>query len=187
MKSSDKLLRQSGKRLRYSLRNSCLNLILSLEGNPAACWGTWSLAQPNWDRFPQLLSPQKAPEQLCNSTPLPQLALQMSRHTELTGNLGRVLFWEPQKGTENRLRFLFFFLLIFIILDSGSVKRATSRNQVSRQQPELGRKYNTASKETISTTFPFRIFGWISLKAGAERHSSKALTQFSPNLVKKVL
>lgn len=67
------------------------------------------------------------------------LPLQLSRHTMLIENLGRVLFWEPQKRTLNRPRRSFF----VVALDSGLVERAIGRKQVLRKQPEMWRKYNT--------------------------------------------
>lgn len=75
------------------------------------------MAQSNWDQFPEFLNPQKGPEQLCNRTPLPQLTLQLSRHTVLTGNLGRVLFFGSHRRemkTDSEILFFFFFFFFYI-------------------------------------------------------------------------
>jgi len=82
-------------------------------------------------------------------------------YTTLIRNLSRVLFWEPQKRTSNRPGSspLFIYVFIFVGLDSGLVRRAIGRKQVSRKQPEMWRKYDTSSKKAGSTTIPFHILG----------------------------
>lgn len=92
------------------------------------------------DRFPQLLSLQKASVQLCNSTPLPQLtttALQThSAHWKSWQSAFLGATEENFKQTQNILFFV-------VALDSGLVGRAIGRKQVLRKQPEMRRKYNT--------------------------------------------
>lgn len=194
MKRSWQTCEPKWQKLWESLRNGCLNLILSLEGNPAACWGTWSLAQSKQDQLPQLMNPQKAPVQLCNSTPLLQLTTTAVQAYNTQWKSWQGAFLEAtEEDLEQRLRsclfppsssFTFFYFCWFGCRFS---EKSNSRKQVSRKHPEMWQKYSTASKETVSATVSIHTFARTSLKAGAERHFSKAFTQISPNLVKRHL